>query len=104
MFKLMLLGLALGFGLLLLVALPFLIVGFVLLKLVVGLLLLPFRLLGALLGTAGAVAFGVVKALAAVLFVVAGLVLLVLFVVALPVGLLVLLALGAASVFRLVAA
>jgi hypothetical protein len=102
MIEILVLGLVLAVGLFLLVALPLMLVG-ALLKLVFGLLLLPFRLLGLLFGTLAALAGGLLKGAFAVFTVLGGLALFVLVIVAFPVGILLLLVLGALGLFKLLA-
>ena len=94
MLELLLVGLALVCGLLLLVALPLLLLGAVF-KVLLAVLLLPFRLLGMAAG-------GLFKGVFAVVGALAGLLLLVLMVVAFPVAILVIAGLVVAGLVKLV--
>jgi hypothetical protein len=97
---------AVGFGflfaLVVLVALPLLLAGLVV-RLVLGLLLLPFRALGLLCGAAGALVGGLAAGLAGLALLLAGLAAGAIVVLALPLGVLFLLALVAFAFVRLVA-
>jgi hypothetical protein len=102
MIELLVLGLILTVGLCLLIALPLMIVGAAL-KLLLGLVLLPFRLLGALFGVIAAVIGGLCKGVFALFAVLACIVIVPLLILALPVGLLLLFVLAIAGIVKLLA-
>ncbi len=93
---------ALVSGLCFLVVLPLMFVGLVL-KLVFGLLLLPFRLVGLALGAAGTVLAFLFKGFFGILAAIVGLGVLVLGLVLFPLGLVLLIVLALAGLLKLVA-
>ncbi len=93
---------ALVCGLCFLVLLPLMFVGLAL-KLVLALLLLPFRLLGLALGAAGTVLAVLFKGFFGILAAIVGLAVLVLGVVLIPLGLVLLIVLAAVGLLKLLA-
>jgi hypothetical protein len=100
MIELLIFSLFVIVGLCLLVALPVMLVGMAL-KLLFGLVLLPFRVLGAVFGALAGVLGGLFKGLFAVFAVLVGIVIVPLLILALPIGILLLIVLAVAGVVKL---